>query len=109
MIVFGTLMVLAIYWRKKPEYHRRLIFLATCELMDAAIGRFDFWFNHSIFYAGLDSLILLGVMHDLVVDGRVSKVYLYALPALIVPQALSVYMWRGNPAWWQSITRVIMG
>jgi hypothetical protein len=35
MIVFGTLMALAIYWRKKPEYHRRLIFLATCALMDA--------------------------------------------------------------------------
>src|SRR5262252_1743458 len=100
MIVFGTLMALAIYWRKKPEYHRRLVFIATCELMDAAIGRFDFWFNHSIFYAGLDLLIVLGVVRDLVVDGRVSKVYLYALPALVVGQTLSVYMWRGNPAWW---------
>ena len=109
MIVFGMLVALAIYWRKKPEYHRRLIFIATCELMDAAIGRFDFWFYHSIFYVGLDCLILLGVARDLVVDGRVSKVYLYALPALVVGQALSVYMWRGNPAWWQSVTRMIMG
>ena len=109
MIVFGTLMALAIYWRKKPEYHRRPIFLATCGLMDAAIGRFDFWFNRSIFYAGLDCLILLGVVHDLVVERRVSKVYLYALPAMIVGQTLSVYMWRGDPAWWQGITRVIIG
>lgn len=73
-------MALAIDWRKKPEYHRRLVFIATCELMDVGIGRFDFWFNHSIFYAGLDCLILLGVVRDLVVDRRVSKVYLYALP-----------------------------
>jgi hypothetical protein len=109
MIAFGTLIALAIYWRKKPEYHRRLVFLATCELMDAAIGRFDFWYNHSIFYAGLDLLIVLGMMRDLIVDRRVNKVYLYALPAMMVGQGLAVYLWRINPAWWQSITRAIMG
>ncbi len=86
MIVFGTCVGLAIYWRKRPDFHRRLIFLATCELMDAAIGRFDFWFNHSIFYAGLDLLIVAGVARDLIVDGRVHKVYLYALPVMIVGQ-----------------------
>lgn len=51
MLLFGTCIALAIYWRKKQDYHRRLVFIATCQLMDAAIGRFDFWFNHSIFYA----------------------------------------------------------
>jgi hypothetical protein len=30
MIVFGVLIVLAIYWRTKPELHRRLNFIATC-------------------------------------------------------------------------------
>jgi len=49
------------------------------------------------------------VARDLFVDKRVHKVYLYALPVLIVGQALSLYMWRHNPAWWQGITRVIMG
>ena len=48
--------------------------------MDAAIGRFEFMFNHSLFYAALDCLILLGVARDWVVDKRVHKVYLYALP-----------------------------
>jgi FtsH-binding integral membrane protein len=108
MIIFGACIAGAIYWRKKPEFHRRLIFIATCELMDAALGRFDFWFNHSIFYVGLDLLIVLGMLRDLVVDGRINKVYLYALPAMIVLQNLAIYLWRGNPAWWQSITHAIL-
>jgi hypothetical protein len=109
MAVFGTCMALAILWRKKPDYHRRLVFLATCELMDAGIGRFDFWFNHNIFYIGVDLLILAGMIRDQVVDGRVHKVYLYALPVLVVGQSLSVYVWRANPAWWQAVTHAILG
>jgi hypothetical protein len=108
MIAFGTLMALAIYWRKKPDYHRRLVFIASCELMDAALGRFDFIFNHNLFYPMLDLLILAGMARDLIVDGRINKVYLYALPVMAVGQALTVYMWRGNPGWWQGITHAIL-
>lgn len=108
MIIFGTCIALAIYWRKKPEYHRRLIFIATCQLMDAAIGRFDFWYNHSIFYLGLDLLIVAGMMRDWVVDGRVHKVYLYALPPIIVLENLAIYLWRVNPSWWQATTHAIL-
>jgi len=109
MIIFGSCIALAIYWRSRPDYHRRLIFIASCELMDAAIGRFDFWFNHSIFYVGLDLLIVLGMTRDWIVEGRVHKLYLYALPPMIVLQSLAVYTWRVNPAWWQGITRAILG
>jgi hypothetical protein len=42
MIAFGVCVALAIYWRTKPELHRRLIFIATCGLMDAAFGRFAY-------------------------------------------------------------------
>lgn len=108
MIAFGTMIALAIYWRKRPEVHRRLVFIATCGLMDAAIGRFDFWFNHSIFYVGLDLLIVLGVLRDVAVNGRVHKVYLYALPALIIGQSVSVYAWRVNPGWWRAVTHAIL-
>lgn len=109
MIVFGTCIALAIYWRTRPEYHRRLVFIATCCLMDAAFGRFDFWYNHSIFYLGLDLLIVLGMVRDWVVDGRVHKVYRYALPLLIVSQSLATYAWRINPRWWQGFTHAILG
>ena len=108
MIVFGSCIAMAIYWRKKPEYHRRLIFIASCHLMDAAVGRFDFIFNHSLFHPILDCLIVLGMARDWVVDKRVHKVYLYALPSLIVVQSFAIYAWRINPKWWQAITQAIM-
>ncbi len=108
MIIFGSCIAMAIYWRKKPEYHRRLVFIASCQLMDAAFGRFDFLFNHNLFYPALDLLILLGMARDWVVDRRVHQVYLYALPSLIVLQSLTIYAWRINPQWWQTITQVIL-
>jgi len=109
MAGFGTCIALAIYWRKKPEYHRRLVFIASCQLMDAAIGRFDFMFNHALFFPALDCLIVLGMVRDWVVDKRVHKVYVYALPSLIVLQGLAIYAWRINPRWWQGITQAILG
>jgi hypothetical protein len=53
--------------------------------------------------------MVLGVARDLLVDRRVHKVYLYALPLLIVGQSLAVYMWRHNPSRWQGITHAILG
>jgi len=108
MIAFGVLIALAIYWKGRPEFHRRLLFIATCGLMDAAVARFDFVFNHNLFFLCVDLLIALGIGRDLVVDRRVHKVYLYALPILIVGQNLAIYMWRGNPSWWQGITHSIL-
>jgi hypothetical protein len=109
MIIFGSCIGMAIYWRKKPEYHRRLVFIASCQLMDAAIGRFDFMFNHNLFFPAVDCLIALGMVRDWVVDGRVHKVYLCALPAMIVLQSFAVYTWRINPGWWAGITHAILG
>ena len=109
MIAFGVSIALAIYWRTKPELHRRLIFIATCGLMDAAFGRFDYLFDHNLFFPCLDLLILFGVVRDLLVDRRVHKVYLCALPLLVVGQSLAMYMWRSNPSWWQGITHMILG
>jgi hypothetical protein len=76
--------------------------------MDAAVARFDYIFNNNLFFPCLDLLVLLGVARDLLVDGRVHKAYLYALPLLIVGQSLALYMWRGNPVWWQGITHAIL-
>jgi hypothetical protein len=109
MLAFGTLLTLAIAWRKKPELHRRLLFIATCSLMDAPFGRFDFVFNNSLFFLCVDLLILLGVGRDLVVDRRVHKVYRYALPLLIMGQSISIYLWHGAPAWWLGLTKAIIG
>jgi hypothetical protein len=108
MIAFGVCIAVAIYWRRRPEFHRRLVFIATCGLMDAAVGRFAFVFDNNLFFPCLDVLIVLGVVRDLGVDRRVHKVYLYVLPALIVGQSAAIYMWRINPPWWRAMTHAIL-
>jgi hypothetical protein len=109
MIAFAIFLCLAVTWRRKPELHRRLFFIATCGLMDAAFARFDFIFNNSLLFLCLDLVILLGVARDLLVDRRVHVVYRYALPALVVGQAATIYLWRGAPLWWASLTRTMLG
>ena len=109
MIAFGTLVSLAIYWRRKPELHRRLLFVATGGLMDAAFARFDFVFDHALFFLCVDVLILLGVARDLAVNRCVHTVYRYSLPLVAVGQGLAVYLWRGSPSWWLRIAQWIQG
>jgi hypothetical protein len=109
MAIFTVFVGLAIYWRRKPEFHRRLLFIGTCGLLDAAFGRFDYLFSHSLFFFAVDAVILLGVARDLLVNRRIHIVYRVALPSLVVVQALMVYLWRGAPAWWSNIGQALLG
>jgi len=108
LIIFGACMALAIYFRKRPEYHRRLVFLANCQLMQAVFVRFHYLGHHALYFPALDVLIVLGMLRDLIVDGRVNKIYAYGFPAIIVLQSLSTYLQRGNPSWWQAATQMIL-
>jgi hypothetical protein len=109
MIIFGACMALAIYFLKRPEYHRRLIFMASCQLMQAAFVRFNYIGYHDLFYPALDVLIVAGNSRDIVVDGRVNRVYLYVFPAMILLQAWATYLVRVNPSWWHAATQEILG
>jgi len=109
MVAFGFFVGLALYWRKQPELHRRLLFIGTCALLDAAFGRNDYIFSHKLYYPFLDCLILLGVVRDLLVDGRIHRLYRVVLPPLWVAQAFTVYLFEGSPAWWLRLTRSIIG
>lgn len=108
MIAFMIPFWLAVIWRRKPEYHRRLVLVATCALTAAGFGRFPLlpiWG----FYAGVDALILLGVARDLIVNRRIHVVYRYALPVFVVGQIVAVQLWTRHPEWWVRLTNAIMG
>lgn len=109
MIIFGTCIALAIYSRKLPEYHRRLVFMGSCQLTQATFVRFHYIGDHDLFYPALDVLIMAGMLRDWVVDGRVNKIYLYVFPAMIVLQVWATYLERTNPSWWQAATQAILG
>ena len=109
MVAFGVFFALAVLWRKKPELHRRLIFIAICGLLDAAFGRYDYIFYHGLFFWCVDGVILLGVLRDLHVNRHIHKVYLYALPPLVVIQAFVAHTWLSTSAWWVRIGHAILG
>jgi hypothetical protein len=111
MTCFTVLFWLAVAWRKKPEMHRRLILMATCVLTSAAFGRFPWQaiIQQGWFYAGVDLLILLGVVRDLVVMRRVHRAYLYTLPVLVVGQWIVVHTFTTSAAWWMRIANAMLG
>jgi hypothetical protein len=101
MLEYSIFFGLAVYWRKKSEFHRRLMFIATCTLTSAAFVRLMpkdaavEWI-----YVGVDVLILLGVGRDLIVNKRIHPVYLYGLPAALLGQSIALYLYlSGSPAW----------
>jgi hypothetical protein len=107
---FAVLFSLAILWRRRPEFHRRLILLATCEITSAAFGRMPFHYPMPLlFYIGVDALLLLGPARDLIVNRRIHKVYLCALPVLFVCQCAVVYVFTHEWPVWLRISRPILG
>lgn len=107
MVCFAVAFAAAILWRKKIEYHRRLMLVATCILTAAAWGRMHsvllpgFWF-----YAGVDFLIVLGMARDLLVTRRVHRVYLITLPVLVVGQIVIAQI--THTAWWTRVASRIL-
>jgi hypothetical protein len=112
MLIFTPLFVLAVVWRRRPEFHRRLMFLATCNLMDAAFARLplpDGYFHSGGFYAVMDCLVIAAIVRDLVVQGRVHIAYAVTLPIMIAGQSIAWFLWRHPPAAWLEICRTLVG
>jgi hypothetical protein len=110
MVAFTAVFVPAVLWRKKPEFHRRLMLTATCILTAAAWGRFPEWLLPPVlFYAGVDVLISLGALRDWLVGRKVHPVYLYVLPILIAGQALVMYVVLHKPAAWARVAHALLG
>jgi hypothetical protein len=104
---FAVPFALAIYWRRRPEYHRRLMLVASCGLTDAAFGRFPF-LPLSFSPVGVDALVFLGILRDLIVDRKIHKVYLYAFPLLIAVQIFCMQTYTHASPWWVRIASVLL-
>lgn len=104
MVAFVTSFVLAVWWRRKPEYHRRLMLMATCCLTAAAFARFPFITIDALrWYGGVDALILLGVARDFLFTGNVHPVYRYGFPLIVLAQSLTMIAFLGQVSIWMSI------
>jgi hypothetical protein len=110
MVSFAIPFACAVYWRKRPEFHRRLMMIATCALTSAAIGRLipvtasDEWI-----YIGVDLLILLVVGCDFLATKRIHPVYLYGLPALLLGQTITLYLDLSRSREWLALAHRLIG
>jgi hypothetical protein len=108
MVAFSIAFGLAMRWRKYPEFHRRLILVASCSLTVAAFNRMPLMpMNWG--YSGVDGLILCGVVRDLVVSRRVHPVYTYSLPAMAIGQLATMYTFLTNQPQWMTVARWMIG
>jgi hypothetical protein len=109
MVAFTVTFTLAICWRQRPEFHRRLVLVATCALTAAAFGRFPArLLSSNFFYAGVDVLLAFGAMRDWIVSRRIHPVYLYTLPVFIVGQAVVMYANTHDLPYWIRIAHAIL-
>ena len=111
MLAFTVVFGLAVLWRRRPEHHRRLMLVAACVLTAAAWGRMSAPTNvpYISFYCGVDGLILMGVLRDLVVNRRVHAVYLWCLPPLLLLQLGAIAISNNPTSWWIPIGKAFIG
>jgi hypothetical protein len=95
MTSFGIPVALAILWRKRPAYHRRLLLIATAMLTNAAFARFPgTYLPGHFFYAGTDLIVAIGIAHDLWTERRIHPVYRFGMPLLLAAEVAVLL-----PAW----------
>ena len=74
---------------------------------DAAFARFPV-LPLAFFPSGVDALILLGILRDLIVDRLVHKVYLYAFPSFILFQIFCMQTYLHASPWWVRIANALL-
>lgn len=110
MLAFAITFCLAVHWRSKPEFHRRLMFIATCGLTVAAFARLPSWMvPRNCFYIGVDALILAGIARDWMKARQIHVVYRCALPALIAGQVIAMGILLSKWPAWSAIAHSIVG
>ena len=110
MLVFGTLVGLAIARRKDPQAHKRLMLIGSIALLVAAIARWPYNFKaHGplVFFAVSDLFLLALVAWDYVSRRTIHPVTLWAGLFLVASQPLRLVL-SGTEAW-RSFARWAVG
>jgi hypothetical protein len=101
LLVFGLFVGAAIYFRRRSEFHKRLMLLATLNLLSAAINRIPLDFIESggllAVFGLLDLFILICVVYDTARHRRLHPAFAWgALFSLLWPGLAIV--WGGSSA-----------
>jgi hypothetical protein len=92
LIVFPTLVTVAFLLRRRVDFHKRLMVIATIELMNAAVDRLPGVFAAGLapFYPATDLFLFALVIYDSVTLRRIHRATLWGGVFLITMQSLRV-------------------
>ena len=110
MIVFLILVGTAIYFRRRPETHKRLMLVATISILDAAVARWPIALVSATswaYYALTDVFIVVAVAYDLLSQRRVHREYVLGGLLVLAGQVLRDI--AGQTAAWHAFARVLIG
>ena len=103
-LIFAGLFACAVAWRRRPDFHKRAMFLATAVILWPAFFRFRHYFptvpRPDIWFAFVLAQlpILAAMLHDRLTLGRVHIVYRTLGVAAIAEAATETLLFDG-PAW----------
>ena len=107
MASFLILVAAAIVYRARPQMHKRLMLLATINLLDAPIARWPGAPGPTTVFVLVDLFIVGGVVYDLVTRRRVDPVYVWGGAIVVAGQFLREVV--GQTAAWNAFARAIIG
>jgi hypothetical protein len=109
IVAFTPCAWLGIAWRKRPDRHSRLMFLAIATVAETGFGRLPIPGATQWFYLSNIAFYAAAIIHDRVTLGRVHKVFVWAVPLIVLDEALAMYLWLDHPAWWLAICKWLTG
>jgi hypothetical protein len=112
MLLFGSLVAAAVYVRRRPQAHKRLMLLATVVLVGAAAARLPAGYHlpgPPVLYGFIvvDALVLMGVLYDVAARHRVHPVYIWGGLAILASEPVRLAL-GGTPVW-SAIANVLVG
>lgn len=101
MIVFAPVFAAAVYYRRRPEIHKRLMVFATTTLLIAAVGRMPFpeGLRLPLVQLAWSMPILVAMGHDFWRRRLVHPVYALGLVVLLLEGPYARRFIRGTGAW----------
>ncbi|MEO7412772.1 MAG: hypothetical protein ABIZ81_05395 [Opitutaceae bacterium] len=108
VVMFAGFIGAALWKRRQPELHRRLILLGTISIMTPAIARLPFAGKNPVFALALSLLFVIAAMiHDWKTRGRIHPLYIWG--GLFVLLSGPVRSAIGHTEAWLSIARFLVG
>jgi uncharacterized membrane protein YozB (DUF420 family) len=99
--VFAILVGAALFYRRRPQLHKRLMLVAVIAILPPGVARWPFHFlpRSPLLFFGFPDLVLIGcILYDFVKTRRLSPAFLWGGLLLIASHPLRL-MFSGTAAW----------